>query len=120
GIDFAGGTQLTLRFPARLDVERLRHVVEAQGVADAVIQRYGDAGDNAVLIKTPVLANSEEGNADALIGAIKKEFGDTVQVLARENVGPQVGSELRGKGVYAVLWSLAGIVVYISFRFEVA
>jgi preprotein translocase subunit SecF len=119
GIDFAGGTQLTLRFPARPDVERLRHVVEAQGVADAVIQRYGDAGDNAVLIKTPVLANSEEGNADALIGAIKKEFGDTVQVLARENVGPQVGSELRKKGLYAVLWSLAGMLVYIAFRFEV-
>jgi preprotein translocase subunit SecF len=119
GIDFAGGTQLTLRFPDRPDVERLRHLVEREGVADAVIQRFGQEQDHAVLIKTPIVAGEEEGSGDKLINAIKKEFGDSVQVLARENVGPQVGSELRKKGLYAVLWSLAGMLVYIAFRFEV-
>src|SRR4029453_823454 len=62
GIDFAGGTQLTLRFPDRPDVERLRHLVEREGVADAMIQRYGDDKDHAVLIKTPIVAGEEEGS----------------------------------------------------------
>jgi preprotein translocase subunit SecF len=119
GIDFKGGTQLTLRFPERPDIERLRHVAEREGVADAIIQRFGDASANEVLIKTPVVAGNEEGSGETLINAVKKEFGDSVQVLARENVGPQVGSELRKKGLYAVLWSLAGMMVYIWFRFEV-
>lgn len=41
-----------------------------------------------------------------------------VAVLSVENVGPQVGSELRKKGLLAVFWSLVGMLVYIWFRFE--
>jgi preprotein translocase subunit SecF len=39
-------------------------------------------------------------------------------VLSSENVGPQVGSELRKKGLYAVAWSLFGMLLYIWLRFE--
>ena len=33
-------------------------------------------------------------------------------------VGPQVGEELKIKGIYAVLFSILGIMAYIWFRFE--
>ena len=39
-------------------------------------------------------------------------------VLANENVGPQVGSELRQQGFLAVVCSLLGMLVYIWIRFE--
>ena len=39
-------------------------------------------------------------------------------VLGAENVGPQIGSELRQKGILAVLSSLIGMLAYIWFRFE--
>ena len=39
-------------------------------------------------------------------------------VLGAENVGPQIGSELRMKGVLAVFSSLIGMLAYIWFRFE--
>ena len=35
-----------------------------------------------------------------------------------EFVGPQVGEELKQKGMYAVLFSILGMLVYIWFRFE--
>jgi preprotein translocase subunit SecF len=35
-----------------------------------------------------------------------------------EMVGPQVGAELRNKAVLATLYALAGMLVYIAFRFE--
>jgi preprotein translocase subunit SecF len=39
-------------------------------------------------------------------------------VLSTENVGPQIGKELRDRGLYAVLLSLVGMLIYIWFRFE--
>ena len=35
-----------------------------------------------------------------------------------EMVGPKVGAELRKKAVLATLYALAGMLVYIAFRFE--
>ena len=39
-------------------------------------------------------------------------------VLAVESVGPQIGEELRRRGIWAVAWSLLGMLVYIWVRFE--
>ena len=35
-----------------------------------------------------------------------------------EVVGPKVGAELRNKAILATLYALAGMLVYIAFRFE--
>ena len=35
-----------------------------------------------------------------------------------EIVGPKIGAELRQQAIYVVLSALAGMLVYIAFRFE--
>lgn len=44
--------------------------------------------------------------------------GNSYIVLRDEVVGPKVGQELRKKAVYAVLWSLVGIMIYVAIRFR--
>ena len=39
-------------------------------------------------------------------------------ILSNETVGPQIGGELRQKGVLAVVFSLLGMLAYIWYRFE--
>lgn len=39
-------------------------------------------------------------------------------LLSAENVGPQVGADLRRKAVLAVLWSIVGMLAYIAIRFR--
>ncbi len=39
-------------------------------------------------------------------------------ILETQMVGPKVGAELRKKAVLATLYALAGMLVYIAFRFE--
>ena len=39
-------------------------------------------------------------------------------ILQNENVGPQIGGELRTKGILAVVLSLLGMLMYIWYRFE--
>ena len=39
-------------------------------------------------------------------------------LLSAENVGPQVGADLRQKALLAVVWSIAGMLAYIAIRFR--
>ncbi|MGH9381068.1 MAG: protein translocase subunit SecF [Thermoanaerobaculia bacterium] len=116
GIDFAGGTQLTLKFEQEPELDRLRRALADAGLAQAQIQRFGETEDNEVLIKTPILEGSEEGSR-ALVTAALAGVGDYT-VLATGNVGPQVGAELRRKGILAVVFSMLGMLAYIWIRFE--
>ena len=118
GIDFKGGTQLTLRFQERPDVDRLRDLVRAAGIGESQIQRYGEESGNEVMIRTPIAEGTEEGSAQPVVDALRREFGDRFTVLASENVGPQAGAELRRKGFLAVLYSMVGMLAYIWVRFE--
>ncbi len=70
GIDFAGGTQLTVQLRDEMQDEQLRRIFEDAGMREAQIQSYGEAEERQVLIKAPVVAGSEEGSAKALIDAL--------------------------------------------------
>ena len=41
-------------------------------------------------------------------------------LLSAENVGPQVGKDLREKGMWAILFSWAAMLVYVAWRFKSA
>ena len=203
GIDFAGGTQLTVQFAERPEIDRLRRVLGQAGV-DPQIQRFGEDDANEVLIKTPTAEGTEEGSRDRVVRALDAEFNEgggapldlnrdgvaeitsllmqrdpegmitgeadreaaqahyegiaqavlearrenglvtswdqvesapgvspavagllrgnatlgNFSILGVENVGPQMGRELRAKGIWAVVLSLLGMLAYIWIRFE--
>ena len=203
GIDFAGGTQLTVQFAERPEIDRLRRVLGQAGV-DPQIQRFGEDDANEVLIKTPTAEGTEEGSRDRVVRALDAEFNEgggapldlnrdgvaeitslllqrdpegmvtgeadreaaqahyegiaqavlearrenglvaswdqveaapgvspavagllrgnatlgNFSILGVENVGPQMGRELRQKGILAVVLSLFGMLGYIWLRFE--
>jgi preprotein translocase subunit SecF len=200
GIDFVGGTQVILKFEQRPDLGELRSLLAEAGVAEAQLQRFGEEGDNEILIRTPLVEGSEEGSRVQVLAALDRRFnpertgidlnragaadvaavllGGVVDVrseadvarqadaaavaeailaarrdrglftdwdqvaaapgvaaegLARlqaathlgefallgvESVGPQIGAELRTKGVLAVILSMIGMLGYIWIRFE--
>jgi preprotein translocase subunit SecF len=51
GIDFAGGTQIAVRFAERPDLDRLRDILKAANLGDTGIQRYAEPERNQVLIR---------------------------------------------------------------------
>jgi preprotein translocase subunit SecF len=54
-----------------------------------------------------------------IVSAMQQEFFTSNFVVRNvEIVGPQVGSQLRRQAVMATLYSLAGMLVYLWFRFE--
>ena len=60
-------------------------------------------------------ANTE--NLNSLQRTLKEEFENT-SILRVDSVGPQIGQELRQKGLLAVFYSLLMILIYLGIRFD--
>ncbi|MDD5725725.1 MAG: protein translocase subunit SecD, partial [Candidatus Omnitrophica bacterium] len=112
GIDFAGGQLQEYRFSNPPEMDRVRQVLKDIGLAEASIQQFKDS-PKVVLIRT-----SEDKN-QLLTDKLRESFsGDDIQILRIERVGPVAGKHLKEKAVLALLWSLAGILIYVGFRFK--
>jgi len=200
GVDFAGGTQLTLKFRTDPDLGRVRTALEALNLGDVSIQRFDEAALHQILVHMQNPKGQEGDFTARMLQALQKEFGggtgqleinlqgsdalrdglaqadpdkvggsfderrahykpmsDEIMglrkrvgiiggaddlrslaplspavksylsasahfgefaLLAAENVGPVVGKDLREKAIYAVSFSLLGMLVYIWVRFK--
>lgn len=64
------------------------------------------------------LASVPGANA-AVLGVLRQEtYLAPFHIIQTQIVGPKVGKELRNKAALATLYALAGMLVYIAFRFE--
>lgn len=79
---------------------------------------YRDKNKNGVLTNFDELSQAE-GVTPAVLSAVKENYAlGAFAVRNVEIVGPKVGAELRRQAVYVTLYALAGMLVYIAFRFE--
>jgi len=124
-VDFRGGTSLVFayRFAGpndRVPVARVRSALAAAGIRDAQIQ-YQDRGGVAAPGESPqvLVVHVDSAAGDAAVEAVRTLLQERdPQVLQRDEVGPQIGNELKRKGAWALFWALLAMVVYISWRFE--
>jgi len=117
GIDFAGGTLIQVRFEKPVAVDRIRYALETVQMGEGVIQEFGDARE--YLLRLPLAELSSEEVTRRTQEALAKAPGlGTPEIRRVEFVGPQVGRDLQIQAIYAVLWSMAGILAYIAIRFD--
>jgi preprotein translocase subunit SecF len=63
--------------------------------------------------------SSVKGVTPAIVSALKQECNlGPFTILSAEMVGPKIGEDLKQQGLRATLFALAGMLVYIAFRFE--
>lgn len=111
GIDFTGGTLIELGYVEAPNLDEIRNTIADSDLGDAVVQTFGSPRDVLVrLAPTESLADAEVSNKvlALLPGAEMRRI---------EFVGPQVGEELTEDGGFAMLYALAGILIYVMFRF---
>jgi preprotein translocase subunit SecF len=79
---------------------------------------YRDKNSNGIITNFDALANAS-GATPAVITVIKDNFSlGPFAVRDVAIVGPKVGGELRNQAIRVTLYALAGMLVYIAFRFE--
>ena len=118
GIDFTGGTLVEVRFHQQVEIAEIRKAIVPSGYGKAVIQEFGAPED--ILIRVQNREDVESSAiSTAILDALTSYFGaDQVEMRRVEFVGPQVGEELKEAGFMAVLYTLIGILVYVTLRFR--
>lgn len=116
GVDFTGGSVITFKFEQKQDIENIRAALTEAGFASANIAYQTDLhGKDFLEVKVGVSGE----DAEPALSAIKQLPGGYEDINVA-SVGSQIGAELKKKGMWALIWSLVGIIIYISIRFEFA
>lgn len=116
GLDFTGGTAVQVEYPQAVKLEPIREQLANNGFPDAIVQHFGTNAE--VLIRLGVHTEMKNEEISSKILETLKVQDSMVQMQRVEFVGPQVGDELVEAGGWAVLFSLIGILIYVTLRFE--
>ena len=117
GIDFAGGTLIQLQFKSPPDIEVIRDGLKTIGLGESTIQEFGSKKD--ILIRVQRSEEKLEAVGSMVRKSLMGKFNiDEITVERVEMVGPKVGRDLREKALLSILYAIIGIVIYISWRFE--
>jgi preprotein translocase subunit SecF len=120
GVDFKGGTQVQVQFQQSPDASQIRQATSAAGIKDAVVVRYGEAANNEMLISLP--EQQDEASLDLgqaqIVDALHAHYNNPFTVRNVSVVGPTVGKQLEKQALLATLYSMAGMLVYLWFRFQ--
>src|SRR2546421_118057 len=143
GVDFKGGTVVTVKFNQPPSVEAIRSAIDQAGIKDATIQpvldkpgmfliRLPKQEEAAPATTPPVQANASQAQvnapqaqqagvdpARAKVGQALSTFGQgNADIQGTDAVGEIAGKQLRNQAVAVTLAALVGMLLFIAFRFE--
>ncbi|MFP4294512.1 MAG: protein translocase subunit SecF [Halothiobacillaceae bacterium] len=116
GLDFTGGVLIEAGYEEAADLPAIREVLSSSGIDDAVVQYFGSS--TSVMVRLPPIADENQSEVSGRVLAALQVQDPDVQMRRVEYVGPAVGKELIEAGGLAVIFVLAGILIYVGFRFE--
>jgi preprotein translocase subunit SecF len=100
---------INVRFKGTVDPEAIKQAVISSGTGVTEVSKLGEF-DYQV---------KAEGMAARVTTALKAGLpGQEFEVRRTDYVGPQVGKQLRNRGITAILWSMLFILIYVAFRFD--
>ena len=125
GVEFAGGTVVITQFDQPVSIQQVRTALDKSfpgGGQNIIVQTYGAPAQHQVMIRVPQVG-AESGaslstTAQAVETALTQGNIGAFKKIGTEIVGPAVGKELQNRGIGATVLSLAGILVYLAFRFQ--
>lgn len=114
-IEFTGGTQMEVRYPSAANIEQVRQDLKAVS-NEVLVQTFGTASD--IVIRVPTKQGYTSGQVAEEVMKVIHQKTPEAQLTRTEYVGPQVGEELARDGGTALALVVAGIMIYLAFRFE--
>ncbi|MFT3718368.1 protein translocase subunit SecF [Pseudorhodoferax sp.] len=115
-VEFTGGTVMEVAYQQSADIGQVRETVGKLGYSDVLVQAYGSSRD--VQIRLPARKDMNATQQSEQVMQALRAADPAVALRGVEFVGPQVGEELTSKGLKALAVVVAGIMIYLAFRFE--
>ncbi len=118
GVDFAGGTAVQVKFAKSVALHEVRLALEDGGMKDFDLQDLPT--ENKILIRIKKQEEKLGGFSDKISQILSKKFADKMPVIdSVTEIGPKVGAKLREDALWATVMAIAGILIYVAFRFQI-
>src|SRR5437867_4898165 len=137
GVDFKGGTVVTVRFRNPPTAEEIRASIDQAGIKEAVIQPVLDR-PGEFLIRLPQQAQTQAADQNqigvdigrALVHRALSKFGSEAagdlnsdlnaayKIEGTEAVSAVASAQLRTQAIAVTIAALIGMLIFIAFRFE--
>ncbi len=111
GIDFKGGSLLSVRYDTRPEITEIQNVLVQNGFKDAIVQPVNQTD---VSIKTRTLTEAERAQELAVLSFA----GAKAEQLSFTTIGPTVGSELARKAIFSIIFVLIAIICFVAYAFR--
>jgi len=117
-VDFTGGNLLQVRLSQTVPADQVRSALDAAGMRGFELQQLTGEQKNEFMVRLQGEGNGRDPFLDVKTALESRVPGLQVEFRGTQHVGPKVGGELRQKAIWAILWSLGGILVYVGWRYE--
>jgi preprotein translocase subunit SecF len=116
GIDFKGGIEVVVEFESAASVSEVRSLLTEPLGSQPEVKQFGLSRD--LLIRTD--SDLEISELQRLVlGTLNEAYPDNQSVIIKSDVvGPRFAQDLKTGAVYAVIFSLVVIFLYILIRFR--
>jgi len=119
GVDFSGGSLLQYQAEQGFTMAEVRDAFNRNDMTGVNLQEVEN--ENRLIVKVKkseaVVANLSE-QVDQILN---KELGEKgFSIESQSEIGSSVSAVLRNKAIQAILISLAGVIVYLAFRFDIS
>ena len=115
GIDFKGGSVVTIRTKGPAQIDQLRATLNGLGLGAVELQQFGAPTDVKIRLEAQEGGDSAEQDAQRKVRAA---LGSDVEIRSVETSGPTVSEEKTQQAISAVLLALLFVMIYLWFQFE--
>lgn len=115
-LDFTGGTEIEVEYAQPVELESIRAILAQSPFAHSSVQHFGKPTE--ILVRVPPSESAGKSEIGAALVDVLKVADASVKLRRVEDVGPQVGEELRDKSGAALIYSIILLLVFVSFRFK--
>ena len=113
-IDFTGGQVYTIQYQDDAKHETdLNKALSAAGISGTKVRSLGGTSANSYQVSL----RTDDANFETTMAKAFEAAGQKCEIVAKDNVGPTIGKELRFNAILSVILAWLGIMLYVWFRF---
>ena len=120
GVDFKGGRSYFVEFKEAVKTTDVRKVLTEEFGTAPEVKTFGSS--NEVKITTSYLVDDNSENADATanekLTAGLKKISSGFEIKDSQKVGPTIANDIKVSAIYAVLFAILVVFLYILIRFR--
>ena len=118
GVDFVGGRTYVVRFDQDVVTQDVRSSLATHLETAPEVKTFGKANQVKITTKFMIDEKGSDEVVDAKLNEGLSTLGANYEVMSSQLVGPTIADDIKQSAVWAVLFSLVVIFMYILIRFR--